>query len=107
VFSSRRRHTRFSRDWSSDVCPSDLLLGGAARMSGPPAAGLRRPRRPARSTGVAPLLDAWRARWRRFSARGLLLYALPLPLVAAEIGRASWRETEKSSADVNPTEDIR
>src|SRR5690606_39670148 len=22
-FSSRRRHTRFSRDWSSDVCSSD------------------------------------------------------------------------------------
>src|SRR5690606_39634535 len=41
-FSSRRRHTRFSRDWSSDVCSSDLvdaiddvvrerLLGPAAR----------------------------------------------------------------------------
>src|SRR5690606_41170106 len=32
----RRRHTRFSRDWSSDVCSSDLfmvsalLVGGAA-----------------------------------------------------------------------------
>src|SRR5690606_23395941 len=25
-FSSRRRHTRFSRDWSSDVCSSDLEL---------------------------------------------------------------------------------
>src|SRR5207302_4946964 len=25
-FSSRRRHTRFSRDWSSDVCSSDLQL---------------------------------------------------------------------------------
>src|SRR5690606_40624915 len=25
-FSSRRRHTRFSRDWSSDVCSSDLWL---------------------------------------------------------------------------------
>src|SRR5690606_39862944 len=24
--SSRRRHTRFSRDWSSDVCSSDLGL---------------------------------------------------------------------------------
>src|SRR5690606_40238925 len=27
-FSSRRRHTRFSRDWSSDVCSSDLVLAG-------------------------------------------------------------------------------
>src|SRR5687768_18425613 len=26
-FSSRRRHTRCSRDWSSDVCSSDLLSG--------------------------------------------------------------------------------
>src|SRR5690606_40486475 len=25
-FSSRRRHTRFSRDWSSDVCSSDLYM---------------------------------------------------------------------------------
>src|SRR5579883_3630862 len=24
-FSGRRRHTRFSRDWSSDVCSSDLV----------------------------------------------------------------------------------
>src|SRR5690606_39844556 len=24
-FSSRRRRTRFSRDWSSDVCSSDLI----------------------------------------------------------------------------------
>src|SRR5690606_39516183 len=24
-FSSRGRHTRFSRDWSSDVCASDLV----------------------------------------------------------------------------------
>src|SRR2546422_8590896 len=26
-FSSRRRHTRCSRDWSSDVCSSDLVTG--------------------------------------------------------------------------------
>src|SRR5690606_39702633 len=29
--SSRRRHTRFSRDWSSDVCSSDLTVDPAAR----------------------------------------------------------------------------
>src|SRR5206468_9428642 len=27
-FSSRRRHTRSDRDWSSDVCSSDLVHGG-------------------------------------------------------------------------------
>src|SRR5438105_15756683 len=30
-FSSRRRHTRSTRDWSSDVCSSDLVtVGGGA-----------------------------------------------------------------------------
>src|SRR5207249_7833574 len=32
-FSSRRRHTRSKRDWSSDVCSSDLGNGG--RSLGP------------------------------------------------------------------------
>src|SRR5690349_23759206 len=30
-FSSRRRHTRSLRDWSSDVCSSDLTRCGAPR----------------------------------------------------------------------------
>src|SRR5207247_7828054 len=45
-FSSRRRHTRSTRDWSSDVCSSDLYchdnehrrhLEAAGRGSGPSA----------------------------------------------------------------------
>src|SRR6266496_1473780 len=39
-FSSRRRHTRSLRDWSSDVCSSDLLHGANHRP------GLRRSDRP-------------------------------------------------------------
>src|SRR2546422_1280491 len=31
-FSSRRRHTRCSRDWSSDVCSSDLSLSGVVSI---------------------------------------------------------------------------
>src|SRR6185295_17286236 len=31
-FSSRRRHTRYWRDWSSDVCSSDLCID-AARLT--------------------------------------------------------------------------
>src|SRR5690606_705740 len=31
-FSSRRRHTRFSRDWSSDVCSSDLAFALALQL---------------------------------------------------------------------------
>src|SRR5205809_7455958 len=37
-FSSRRRHTRCSRDWSSDVCSSDLELrdcGGSLLLARP------------------------------------------------------------------------
>src|SRR3712207_6881470 len=30
-FSSRRRHTRYWRDWSSDVCSSDLADDGHPR----------------------------------------------------------------------------
>src|SRR5690606_39759045 len=33
-FPSRRRHTRFSRDWSSDVCSSDLAARAEERSSG-------------------------------------------------------------------------
>src|SRR2546430_7241104 len=39
-FSSRRRHTRFDCDWSSDVCSSDLARGrrGVLGRLGRPAA---------------------------------------------------------------------
>src|SRR5260370_13535755 len=40
-FSSRRRHTRFKCDWSSDVCSSDLGWGG--KTLGPPIFGFSRP----------------------------------------------------------------
>src|SRR5204862_3605960 len=35
-FSSRRRHTRSLRDWSSDVCSSDLVVGVMARKGQDP-----------------------------------------------------------------------
>src|SRR6266513_2229559 len=52
-FSSRRRHTRSKRDWSSDVCSSDLRVssrtarwgapgpGGAGEGADPPGPGAR------------------------------------------------------------------
>src|SRR5690554_7024492 len=33
-FSSRRRHTRCGRDWSSDVCSSDLLMPVSSQLAG-------------------------------------------------------------------------
>src|SRR5690348_18488370 len=49
-FSSRRRHTRWTGDWSSDVCSSDLFYTDGARE-----AWLTSPRRKAaaRGTGCA------------------------------------------------------
>src|SRR3989475_11206862 len=68
-FSSRRRHTRFDCDWSSDVCSSDLATCGACRPrpAGPAGSGA------ARGGGAAPRRRA------ATSARN-------------QIGRASCRE---------------
>src|SRR6266511_1004946 len=49
-FSSRRRNTRFSRDWSSDVCSSDLALD-LREVAGPLQQPDRDPRRAACATG--------------------------------------------------------
>src|SRR2546422_4696811 len=40
-FSSRRRHTRCSRDWSSDVCSSDLVPPDSAIAQCPRVARTR------------------------------------------------------------------
>src|SRR5690606_39795234 len=40
--SSRRRHTSFSRDWSSDVCSSDLIAWHLIEAAGLPRDRTRR-----------------------------------------------------------------
>src|SRR2546422_8196801 len=58
-FSSRRRHTRCSRDWSSDVCSSDLRTGSlswSAARSRSCNPGRPRGARP----GPAPAHTGWR-----------------------------------------------
>src|SRR5690606_40082971 len=60
--SSRRRHTRFSRDWSSDVCSSDLVEGTHADVA------------PAIHPGMAGDLEARRI-GRAIGARAAELYA--------------------------------
>src|SRR3712207_7818768 len=56
-FSSRRRHTRYWRDWSSDVCSSDLtiVVGGPDRELEPhlPEGTTLAVQRDARGTGDA------------------------------------------------------
>src|SRR3712207_7761914 len=68
-FSSKRRHTRYWRDWSSDVCSSDLrcTTGGGADGCGPDPAW------------------TWRGTCGRFSSCGK-------GASSSQIGRASWRE---------------
>src|SRR5260370_41074059 len=74
-FSSRRRHTRFKCDWSSDVCSSDLK--GGARKS-PLATCISSPRsskQVARGDLRAPPLRRFgRSAWQRgfFRKRRLL-----------------------------------
>src|SRR3954467_16007614 len=48
-FSSRRRHTILSFDWSSDVCSSDLRCGCSACRASTPTTGTRSSPRAARS----------------------------------------------------------
>src|SRR2546430_10803367 len=80
-FSSRRRHTRFDCDWSSDVCSSDLRVNtfpaysaenssvGAERRprsaSGPCGLALREPRGRTQKLRLVRLLPRERSEERR------------------------------------------
>src|SRR5690606_29974567 len=57
-FSSRRRHTRFSRDWSSDVCSSDLAPGCEKEEAPAEQAGTRSPRHDSGCATGSELLNA-------------------------------------------------
>src|SRR5207247_6001567 len=91
---SRGRHTRSTRDWSSDVCSSDLLIGGGVVLTGgtsllPGAAELAEqvfemPVRLGLPRGLGGL-SANVCDPRYATGVGLVLHA------AREIGRASWR----------------
>src|SRR5207249_9988493 len=85
-FSSRRRHTRSKRDWSSDVCSSDLP-GGQLRFS--IAHFSVKQRSPLRKSFIPS-----RRQSRHFAIRILANVTSPLSLVVytRQIGRASCRE---------------
>src|SRR3712207_8722577 len=81
-FSSRRRHTRYWRDWSSDVCSSDLLAALA--------------RREGRIVSRAELYETVWGAPMRADERSVDVYVHKLRSKLAEalpeIGRASCRE---------------
>src|SRR5260370_25563286 len=90
-FSSRRRHTRFKCDWSSDVCSSDLYGVHVIEddVYGPlPAKPL------APISSLIPELSFYCTSMTKSVLAGLRIgyLATPRRLALREIGRASCRE---------------
>src|SRR6266487_2180612 len=54
-FSSRRRHTRWTGDWSSDVCSSDLRQSGASGIIHQPCCRIQRDILMSRTVGAGSL----------------------------------------------------
>src|SRR5256886_8260378 len=85
-FSSRRRHTRFDCDWSSDVCSSDLASDWIERSpvwisAGSPGARWIT----VKETNVMPSKSGRARRSRRSAYPSMARYCI-------QIGRASCRE---------------
>src|SRR5206468_9104558 len=81
-FSSRRRHTRSDRDWSSDVCSSDLTLREVEALI-PALAPLMREAMAAH-TKTAALRERLRAEQARIALAG-----------GGVLDRAQWRSEER------------
>src|SRR5690606_39766158 len=103
----RRRHTRFSRDWSSDVCSSDLdKEQRRSRVPAGPATGVERAQG-GFGTGFAQAAQEgiWPGSGGHGTDRGFKhMNSIWLtPLVIEQIGRASCREggeDERGEGDV-------
>src|SRR5207245_3534955 len=93
VYSSRRRHTRCYRDWSSDVCSSDLAnLSGGTLVTEP--------------KGIEPMTDPGmiHAQDQRSSPDRRAAGESDVPVEEGghgreEIGRASCRESVEGAGD--------
>src|SRR5256886_6929442 len=86
-FSSRRRHTRFDCDWSSDVCSSDLNV--SCKSAASPRGNSRWN---SRDPSERPSAAAARARSKRLVARQRRAERRQARGQLGEIGRASCRE---------------
>src|SRR5205085_7472899 len=98
---SRRRHTSFDCDWSSDVCSSDLIEGaepkiGDALVNGQPGVLLTLSSQPGANTlEVTQALETALDEFKPLLARSGIQFA---PAIHRQIGRASCRERQKNSA---------
>src|SRR2546422_6519800 len=83
-FSSRRRHTRCSRDWSSDVCSSDLGAGGSSAVVVGGAVAVL-------------LIGLWRAR------RPAMVRVVDVPITGLPSDLQGFRIAQLSDLHVGPT----
>src|SRR5690606_41073394 len=90
--SSRRRHTRFSRDWSSDVCSSDLFGFYTLLVDGRRAYGWLIEHSPVRRRYLIRFADAFAETGRGLFIGMGLTALIQGALATIEIGRASGRE---------------
>src|SRR5206468_5198730 len=89
-FSGRRGHTWSDRDWSSDVCSSDLFLS-QGRLAPLSALTLEPTREPLAVAGAA--VDRYVPAGLPGSAPLVLVHGFAPEGKDDEIGRASWRGT--------------
>src|SRR5690606_40623094 len=93
-FSSRRRHTRFSRDWSSDVCSSDLFTYAGAPLGGFAFGDV--PVGAFHTDGAQTILPGASAFYRHTfvaGSAGTVRFSAAATANPAKIGRASCRES--------------
>src|SRR5207249_7431529 len=92
-FSSRRRHTRSKRDWSSDVCSSDLNIDSDPQLTTASYLSADSPCRSAGSAAYVTGTDLDGQPWGNPPSIGCNeFYSGSATGALAEIGRASCRE---------------
>src|SRR5256886_8405019 len=87
--SSRRRHTRFDCDWSSDVCSSDLTRVDITATGAESLSGLATPDRHISVVGLVNANGGAQLKPGIVLTVGTATYSVPKD---GEIGRASCRE---------------
>src|SRR5690606_39370134 len=97
-----RRHTRFSRDWSSDVCSSDLTAEGQEReqpgaQEEPRRGDRSRARGGARGGGAHAVRASLVAKSPCGRTSSTAVSSTSTASGAAEIGRASCRDGAETS----------
>src|SRR5699024_12090074 len=100
-FSSRRRHTRSKRDWSSDVCSSDLIVNTASVAAFASGAPMMIPYC-ASKMAILGMTESLEAELRTNNSSVHLSVLAPGPVKTNKIGRASCRERVEASGDAGP-----